>query len=134
MLRNMTGDSAFKMILQQFYQQFKGTNADSRDLQYVAESITQKNLGWFFDQWLYRGGVPRLKIERAIDDDGAKVQVRQVSQVYRIPVEIGVTYSDGKNEIFTLNLNQQEGEFKIKKKGIKKIVIDPNVKLLFKEN
>ena len=47
MLRKEVGDTYFKKIIQAYYQQYKGSNADTRDFQQVAEKVSGKNLTTF---------------------------------------------------------------------------------------
>ena len=36
---------------------------ESQDLKRVFEDVTGQNLEWFFDQWVYTGGLPELEIK-----------------------------------------------------------------------
>src|SRR5579875_2412159 len=60
MLRNEVGDVIFQKILQTYYQQYKGSNAETRDFESVAEKVSGKDLKWFFDEWLYQPGYRTL--------------------------------------------------------------------------
>ena len=51
MLRNEVGDSAFHKIIRSYYQQYKGSNADTRDFEAITERVSERNLKWFLDQW-----------------------------------------------------------------------------------
>lgn len=133
MLRHEVGDSTFHTILQTYYQQYEGGNADTRDFQRIAEKVSGRELGWFFNQWLYRPGVPRLAVKWKIDGDKVKVEVKQTgSTVYRFPLEIGVVTAEGKQLFQTITVEGKETEAKIEKfPKIVKVVLDPNTKLLF---
>ncbi|MEI9807508.1 MAG: M1 family aminopeptidase [Bacteroidota bacterium] len=62
MLRRQLGDSAFHAIIRSFYAAYAGgKNADSRDFQKVCEQVSGKDLGIFFQQWLYTPGNPPLR-------------------------------------------------------------------------
>lgn len=132
MLRQEVGDEAFRKILQAYYQQYKGGNAETRDFEAIAELVSGKELTWFFDQWLYRPGIPELRIHRRIDNDGVKVKVEQRGQPYRLPLEIAVT-AHGRTTIHTLLVEGGEAEFKWEGGTVSNVVIDPNRKLLFDE-
>jgi aminopeptidase N len=132
MLRQEVGDVTFQNILQTYYRQYKGGNADTRDFEAIAEQVSGKELTWFFDQWLYRPGIPELRIQRKIEGDEVKVKVQQVGKAFRLPLEIAVT-ADGKTMVHTLLVEGSEAEFKWKGKNASKVVIDPEMKLLFAE-
>lgn len=133
MLCNEVGDSVFRKIIQTYYQQYKGGNADTRDFQGVAEKISGKNLKWFFDQWLYRPGIPQLLIERDIGKDEVKLRITQQGVKFDFPLEIGIVRTDGSSLKETIPVNSQMIEYKIKVPDIKTVIIDPDTKLLYSE-
>lgn len=131
MLRNEVGDSVFHKIIQTYYQQYKGSNADTRDFERVAEKVSGKNLKWFFDQWLYRPGIPQLHIEQKIDNDEVKLRITQEGVKFDFPLEIKFVRADGSALMQTIPVNDQMVEFKIKVPDVKSVVIDPECKLLY---
>lgn len=132
MLRGEVGDLAFQKILQSYYQQYKGSNADTRDFEAIVEKVSGKELTWFFDQWLYRPGVPQLRIQSKVEGDEVKVKIEQLGEPYRLPIEIAVT-ADGKVNTYTLMVEGKEAEFKWKGKNVSTVVVDPKGKVLFAE-
>jgi aminopeptidase N len=132
MLRNEVGDKSFQKIIQAYYQQYKGGNADSRDFEAVAEKVSGQELTWFFDQWLYQPGVPVLKMETKIQNNELFLSVKQKDKVYRFPLEIMIVMKDGETITERLNVSEKESEFRIPVKGTSvQFSIDPNVKLLY---
>jgi aminopeptidase N len=131
MLRQEVGDENFKKILQAFYQQYKFSNADTRDLQAVAEKISGKELKWFFDQWLYRPGVPELEIKVKQDEDGFKIKITQGKVLYKLPLEIEII-KDNQSVKETIVVEGKEMEYKVKAKG-SRVKLDPGMQLLFIE-
>jgi aminopeptidase N len=133
MLRNVVGDSVFQKIIQSYYQQYKGGNADTRDFEAVAEKVSGKDLKWFFDQWLYRPGIPKLNANWKTEGNEIKVEIKQTgSQIFQFPLEIGIVSADGKMTIQKLSIKSKEEEFKVETsfKPVK-LVLDPNTNLLF---
>jgi aminopeptidase N len=133
MLRNEVGDSAFHKIIQTYYQHYKGSNADTRDFERVAEQVSGKDLKWFFDQWLYRPGIPKLRIEQKIDNDDVKLRITQQGVKYEFPLEVAFVRADGSLLKQTIPVHDQMAEFKIKVPDIKSVIIDPDTKLLYTE-
>lgn len=133
MLRNEVGDSAFHKIIQTYYQQYKGSNADTRDFEAVTEKVSGKSLKWFFDQWLYRQGIPQLLIEKKIDNDDVKLRVTQRGVKFDFPLEVLFVRADGSTLKETIPVNDQMIEFKIKVPDVKSVIIDPDTKLLYSE-
>lgn len=135
MLRQEVGDDDFQAIIRSYYQQYKGGNADTRDFQRVAEEISGMDLAWFFDQWLYRPGVPVLTVNWKMDGKKLNIHLRQSgAHIYRLPVEIGILTADGRQTIQTIVLDTTSKEvgFDLPAKPVK-LVLDPDVKLLFEE-
>lgn len=133
MLRNEIGDSVFRKIIQAYYNEYKGGNAGTRDFEAVAEKVSGKNLKWFFDQWLYRSGIPQLLIEKKIDNDDVKLRITQQGVKFQFPLEVAFVRADGSALKQIIPVNDQMVEFKIKVPDVKSVVIDPDTKLLYSE-
>ena len=72
MLRSVVGDDALKQALK-LYRSDK-QDADPKEFQRVLERTSKRELGWFFDDWVYRDrGLPDLSI--------ASVTPREIEQV-----------------------------------------------------
>jgi hypothetical protein len=75
MLRSIVGDDALKHALQLYRED--NMDSDPKEFQRVLERTSKRELGWFFDDWVYRDrGLPDLSIAsvtpRAIDQIGNK--------------------------------------------------------------
>jgi aminopeptidase N len=139
MLRNEIGDAVFQKIIQQYYQQYKGSNADTRDFQSVAEKVSGKKLDWFFNQWLYQSGIPQVDLEWSYDSKEKKadfVLKTNKNTRFNYNLDIAVEYKDGKREVIK-NLFEVEANSALLTKKISvrdapvKITIDPSMKLLY---
>lgn len=131
MLRNEVGDSTFQHIIQLYFERYAGGNAETRDFQRIAEKVTQRDLQFFFDQWLYRPGIPGLTIHIQSKETSSKIRIIQTGQLYQLTLELGMMMDNGLYAVEPIRLNKRETEFEFKGKG--KVVIDPEKKLLFKE-
>ncbi len=65
MLRHMLGDETFFNILRTFYVEYKYKIARIRDFIAIAEKVSDRDLSWFFDHWLYGRGVVKYQILNA---------------------------------------------------------------------
>jgi aminopeptidase N len=62
MLRSIAGEDALKQALQ-LYRQDEKADVDAKQFQRVLERASKRDLGWFFDDWVYRDrGLPDLTI------------------------------------------------------------------------
>lgn len=133
MLRQEVGDSIFQNIIRSYYDRYKFSNADTWDFEKVAEDVSGKDLKWFFEQWLYTPGVPELFIQLQIAADSVKFKIIQHTGLYRFSLEVGMIDAAGKMTIQTIPVHEKETDFIFKRSEIKKVVVDPNTKLLYTE-
>ena len=136
MLRGEVGDAAFQKIIQDYYQQYKGGNADTRDFQNVAEIFSGKYLDYFFIQWLYRPGIPKINAQWKIQGNQAAITIQQTGKnVFQFPLIIGYYVAGGKMQAKKINVTKATETFTlpINTKPVK-LVLDPFVELLFEGN
>lgn len=62
MLRRTIGDSAFTMLYAEYARRFALKQAALNDFRLLAEELSGKKLSLFFEQWVKKRGVPRIKL------------------------------------------------------------------------
>ena len=62
MLRRIVGDSVFSKIYHEFAKRFETKRVSLSDFEKIAEELSDKKLDWFFEQWVKKRGIPRMKI------------------------------------------------------------------------
>ncbi|CAN5762650.1 M1 family metallopeptidase [soil metagenome] len=101
MLRGVIGDSAFFNAMRAYYERHTPGNATTADLRHVVEEAARRDLGWFFEQWLYRPGHP---VFRVTHDWNAQtrtttVVIEQVQKsawpVFRVPMQVAIETAGG---------------------------------------
>jgi len=60
MIRRYLGDDGFFRGLKQYTKTYAANNVETTDLKKTFEVTTGKNLDWFFEQWVYKPGVPEI--------------------------------------------------------------------------
>jgi hypothetical protein len=58
MLRHVVGDTNFYAILNAYRAAYQGSTATTDDFRAVCESVTGRDLAWFFAQWVYNDVIP----------------------------------------------------------------------------
>lgn len=95
-LRQLTGDSAFFNALHLYLTQNALQSAEADQLRHAFEKVTGKDWQWFFNQWYYKGGHPKLQVSYQYNDAARqmKVIVEQTQQaapyqtkIYRLPLK-----------------------------------------------
>ena len=83
MLRGELGDARFWRSIRKYVADNAGRNVETIDLIRAIEASTGRNLRGFFDQWVFRGGHPQLKVAFAYDAErkAATVTVDQQQPV-----------------------------------------------------
>ncbi len=134
MLRNELGDEDFHQTIRTYYQKYRLSNADTKDFQNVAEEVSDKDLQWFFDQWLFNRGHPKLNIETEVHENSLAMSIRQRDLLFDIKLPIRVYFDNGTSLNELIGINDHQTRFKkMYKEQIERIEIDPDVQLLYEE-
>lgn len=101
MLRNYIGDAAFFKSLNEYLTANKFGNGSAIKLKLAFEKITGKDLNWFFNQWYFGNGNPRLDISYAYDapTKTARVFIKQTQteeKLFKLPVTIDIYHGAAK--------------------------------------
>jgi aminopeptidase N len=102
MLRDYLGDSAFYKALNLYLTTNKFKSAEAHQLRLAMEEVSGKDLNWFFNQWYFGSGHPKLDINYSYDESTKKAnvvvkQTQSSGKVFILPVAIDV-YVNGKKE------------------------------------
>jgi aminopeptidase N len=62
MLRNKVGEDLYRQSIHTYLKRHALSDVETEDLREAFEEITGETLDKFFDQWVYHGGVPELKV------------------------------------------------------------------------
>lgn len=118
MLRNLVGDSAFFKSLNLYLTTNKFKSAEAAQLRLAFEEVTGRDLQWYWNQWYYGSGHPKLSIDYVYDDNAkqVKVVVKQTQpgdKVFKLPMAIDVyngakktryrVTAENKSDTFTFN-------------------------------
>ncbi len=144
MLRNIVGDDKFFEILKTFAQEdgWKPVNTD--DFQKVAETVSKKELGYFFTEWIESSGAPQFKLEYTVfrentqgpdKQKGFRVmgKITQDLDTFHMPVDLRIT-TEGNPEEAKVEVVGTSSEFSVDTFGKPKTVeIDPGSMVLHYE-
>ncbi|GAA4344229.1 M1 family aminopeptidase [Flaviaesturariibacter amylovorans] len=75
MLRNYLGDSAFFKALNVYLVNNRFKAAEAHNLRLAFEEVSGKDLNWFFNQWYFGAGHPKLDINYSYDEAAKQVRV-----------------------------------------------------------
>lgn len=98
MLRHYVGDSAFFKSLNLYLNRYKYQSAEAQELRLAFEDVTGEDLNWFWNEWYYGKGYPKLAIRYHYNDQAGRVRMivtqQQNSPLFKLPVDVDI-YSAG---------------------------------------
>ena len=99
MLRQLMGDNRFWAGIRDYYARHQNTSASTNALRLAMERASGRDLSAFFQQWLYRGGVPTVEGTWQWDGNAKQIVVilaqTQLGEPFLLPVEIGISTPGG---------------------------------------
>jgi hypothetical protein len=126
-------DAKFTALLQEFTQTYSGKAASTWDFKHLAEKYANKDLDWFFDQWVFATGLPTYSTEYKVTGSGNEFTIEGtitqsgVPDGFAMPVPV---YADGQY-LGSVQVGDAEGQFKFRvSKKPERVAIDPEMTIL----
>jgi aminopeptidase N len=112
-LRGVLGDDAWWKGIRGYVAANKLKVVETDDFRKAMEAASGKDLKWFFDQWLYKGGHPELKVRWHYEDADktVRVQIQQTQKVdeqtpvFRLPTTLEITEDVGKTRVIPITID-----------------------------
>lgn len=104
MLRNYLGDDAFFAGMNDYLKTYEYQNAEAHQLRLSFEKVSGKDLNWFFNQWYFGSGHPKLTYTSTFEPVKKQVTVvinQSQDQPFEFPLAIDV-YDNGKPKRFNV--------------------------------
>ena len=135
MLRYVTGDEQFKIVIKDFLEKYPYANVESHDFEMQFMRSLGINMDWFFDEWIYRDGFPEYTVNYTSEEKNIKVLVKQTQKqnetvhLFKMPIHVQVHYKDGsfddqlvwiEKEETTINFKNTDG------RELAFVLFDPN--------
>ena len=120
MLRSYVGDDAFRAGINRYLSDNQYGTGEAHQLRLAFEEVTGKDLNWFFNQWYYSNGHPKLEVKYVYSEEAniVTVQIEQTQEnLFRFPLAIEVyegsspkryeVWVDEKTESFSFKYNNK---------------------------
>ncbi len=140
-LRETVGTENFWKAINIYLNRHKFANVETADLQKAMEETSGMDLNWFFKQWVYGAGYPRLLIKQYYNPKTKTLnltvsQTQKVDGVtptaFYLPLDVEITTAKGVRQDNIL-IKTRAARFSIKVDGApKKVVFDKNEKIPIK--
>ena len=140
MLRGEIGDSAFFQGVRDYYHTFRDSTVLSRDFEEIMERHADRDLSWFFRQWLLQPGYPKLAATTSSNGEDLIVRLVQVQPddwgSFRLDVPVKITQDRG--QVLSIVVPMHGGRVAmIKLKGLgtvpAEVELDPDRTLLLEQ-
>jgi len=131
MLRQRIGDDRFWAGIRAYYQRYKDGSASTADFRAAMEEASGQNLLTFFDQWLHRGGVPRVAAIWSWDSTTKQITVglRQTQAGPPFALVIEIAAGSGPLQRIEMTGAEATATFAAEREP-DAVVADPNVRVL----
>lgn len=115
MLRNVVGDEAFFKSLNNYLTTNKFKSAEATNLRLAFEETTGMDLNWFWNQWYFGNGHPKLKINYNYDSASAMAsvsieQTQKSGKVFILPMAVDV-YVNGEKKSYSITTKSLSDTF-----------------------
>ncbi len=117
MLRKELGEEPFWRAIRTYAETHAGQSVVTEDLIRAVERATGRNLEWFFDQWVFRGGHPELTCVWAFDGKrkDLALTLRQgqagdelTPEAFRFHVEVEAVFKGGRRQRHRLEVTRRD--------------------------
>jgi aminopeptidase N len=142
MLREQVGNETFWKAINTYLTRHKFASVESTDLKKVMEEASGQDLKWFFDQWVYATGHPKLSVSPiySVRGKSLRLSITQTQKLdpliptaFRLPIEIEIATPRGvKREKVEITKRVQTFNLPVDAKP-QSIKIDPDEKVIIKE-
>ncbi|KMQ65409.1 peptidase M1 [Chryseobacterium angstadtii] len=109
MLRNYLGDDAFFAGMNDYLKSYEYQNGEAHQLRLSFEKVSGKDLNWFFNQWYFGSGNPKINYSFTFEPVKKQVAVtinQTQEQPFEFPLAIDV-YDNGKPKRYNVWVNAE---------------------------
>ncbi|MCS3531938.1 M1 family metallopeptidase [Chryseobacterium sp. JUb7] len=109
MLRNYLGDDAFFAGMNDYLKTNEYQNAEAHQLRLSFEKVSGKDLNWFFNQWYFGSGNPKITYSSTFEPVKKQISItisQNQDQPFEFPLAIDV-YDNGKPKRYNVWINAE---------------------------
>ncbi len=119
MLRRLVGDDQFFFGVRRFYAEWRFKKAGTDDFRVAMEAATGRDLGPFFEAWIFGVTIPRVAFSyRSLGDNNSiAVKFEQRGDVAPVPITVTLTYTSGETESVVVPVTERVVERTLPVKG-----------------
>lgn len=128
MLKAHLGEEAFWRGLKHYTQKHAYENVETQDLKKAFEEATGQNLYWFFDQWLYTKGLPKLEVKTKYSRRNSTItmtvtQTQNIEETSLFLLPVTVVIDDGSITRHSIFIEESKQTFTFPSSGKPNMVL-----------
>ena len=137
-LREQVGTEAFWKALNIYLNRHKFGNVESTDLRRAMEETSGQNLGWFFEQWVYGVGAPKLTVSQIYSARAKTLRLtitqtqkpdERVPAAFRLPMDVAI--NGGQSKPITITKRMETFTIHVAARPTS-LSLDPDDKIILK--
>ena len=116
MLRSYLGDDAFQAGIKQYLTDNEYGTGEAHQLRLAFEEVSGRDLNWFFNQWYFSNGHPKLEVKYVYSEEAkiVTVQIEQTQQnLFKFPLAIEV-FEGGSPKRYEVWVDEKSKSFSFK--------------------
>ncbi|MGE0479913.1 MAG: M1 family aminopeptidase [Phycisphaerae bacterium] len=138
-LRMSLGDELFWQCIREYLHRFAYKTAETDDLRKVIDDVSGRSYERFFHQWLYRPGVPTVKVDYAWDESagGVKLSFTQIQEIkaeqpaFTLDIELRAVFDGGSSRDAVVHMESRARDYVLACDREPRILaVDPRATLL----
>lgn len=141
MLRNELGNDHYRKSIALYLNRFYHQNVETSDLVASIYEATGRNVKWFFDQWIHRGGEPVIDFNYTISGKNLKATTQQIHNMdatvgnFKLPMKLSIYYVNGTIQHVPVTIKNNMDTFSVpleQNAGVHFVLLDENMQFLRK--
>jgi len=116
MLRSYLGDEAFRAGIERYLSENEYGTGEAHQLRIALEQVSGKDLNWFFNQWYYNNGHPKIEVKYTYSEEAKIVTVdidQTQAEAFEFPLAIEV-YEGDKAKRYEVWVDKKSSQFSFK--------------------
>jgi hypothetical protein len=98
MLRRLVGDEAFFDGIRRFYADWRFRKAGTDDFRKAMEASSHRELGPFFEGWIYGAAIPEVKFTYQRGANAVMLRFEHRGEVVHVPITVTLSYASGETQ------------------------------------
>jgi aminopeptidase N len=141
-LREEVGDENFWRAVNIYLNRHKFANVETPDLKRAMEEAAGRELTWFFNQWVYQAGYPKIEVRPIYDARGNRLNIAVAQtqtpdaitpEAFVLPLEVEIETAGGETKREKIRIDKRTQSFSIPVPARPtKINFDPDLKVPLK--